>query len=137
MCDLTKVTIDPDQVWRAVETRDARFDGWVFCGVRTTGIYCRPSCPGRPKRENVSFFASPAQAREAGLRACKRCRPDEVPVSMFLPAREPFAGDALVEFLARRAIPGVEEVTDGVYRRSLRLEHGLGTVELEPAGDHV
>jgi AraC family transcriptional regulator of adaptative response / DNA-3-methyladenine glycosylase II len=137
MCDLTNVTIDPDQVWRAVETRDARFDGWVFCGVRTTGIYCRPSCPGRPKRENVRFFDSPAQARAAGLRACKRCRPDEVPVNRLLPAREPFAGDALVEFLARRAIPGIEEVADGAYRRSLRLEHGLGTVELAPAGDHV
>jgi methylphosphotriester-DNA--protein-cysteine methyltransferase len=68
---------DPDTIWRAVEARDTRFDGQVFTGVVTTGIYCRPSCSGRPKRENVRFFATPEDARGAGLRACKRCRPDE------------------------------------------------------------
>jgi methylphosphotriester-DNA--protein-cysteine methyltransferase len=69
---------DLDRFWRAVEDRDPRFDGQVICGVETTGIYCRPSCPARtPKRENVRFFDTAGAAREAGLRACKRCHPDE------------------------------------------------------------
>ena len=69
---------DSDRLWQAVEARDPRFDGQVFAGVTSTGIYCRPSCPARtPKRENVRFFESPAAARDAGLRACKRCRPDQ------------------------------------------------------------
>ncbi len=47
---------DSDRCWQAIEAGDPRFDGWVFCGVKTTGIYCRPSCPARtPKRENVDF----------------------------------------------------------------------------------
>jgi AraC family transcriptional regulator of adaptative response / DNA-3-methyladenine glycosylase II len=72
------VISDVDSLYRAVEARDARFDGRVFTGVTSTGIYCRPSCPSRtPKRENVRFFASASDARGAGLRACKRCRPDE------------------------------------------------------------
>lgn len=55
---------------------DARFDGAFFLGVKTTGIYCRPSCRARtPKRENVAFFATWADAENSGLRACKRCRP--------------------------------------------------------------
>ncbi len=62
---------------RAMETRDARFDGRVFIGVRTTGVYCRPICPARtPKRENVVFFSTAAAAQEAGFRPCLRCRPE-------------------------------------------------------------
>jgi AraC family transcriptional regulator of adaptative response / DNA-3-methyladenine glycosylase II len=72
------VISDTDRLWQAVEARDPRFDGQVFTGVTSTGIYCRPSCPARtPKRENVRFFATTSEAREAGLRACKRCKPDE------------------------------------------------------------
>jgi len=64
--------------WRAVLARDRRADGRFVTGVLSTGIYCRPSCAARhPKRENVRFFASTAAAREAGLRACLRCRPDD------------------------------------------------------------
>ncbi len=63
--------------WQAVIARDARRDGGFVYGVVTTGVYCRPSCPARkPRRENVRFFAGPAEAEAAGLRACKRCRPD-------------------------------------------------------------
>jgi AraC family transcriptional regulator of adaptative response/methylated-DNA-[protein]-cysteine methyltransferase len=70
-------TADDEAKWAAVVDRDRRADtGWVY-GVRTTGVYCRPSCPSRrPKRENVAFFDSPADAEGAGLRACRRCRPD-------------------------------------------------------------
>jgi len=239
-----------------VEKCDPRFDGWIFCGVTTTGIYCRPSCPARtPKRENVRFFASAAAAQSAGFRACKRCRPDATPgspewdlradlagramrliadgvvdregvdglarrlgytvrhvhrqlvavagagplalaraqraqtarilletttlpitdvtfaagfqsvrqfnatvqevfaltpsalrarssmhgrrqdsgaLALRLPFRSPLDAASLVAFLGRRAVPGIEEAYDGAYRRSLRLPHGCGAVELRP-----
>jgi AraC family transcriptional regulator, regulatory protein of adaptative response / DNA-3-methyladenine glycosylase II len=252
---------DSDRIWIAVEGEDPRFDGWVFVGVKTTGIYCRPSCPARtPKRENVRFFATAAAAQGAGFRACKRCRPDATPgspdwdlradlvgramrliadgvvdregvgglagrlgyterhvhrqlvatvgagplalaraqraqtarilletttvpitgvafaagfqsvrqfnatvrevfaltpgelrtrarrgdhaeergaLSLRLPYRAPLDGEGLIAFLGLRAVPGVEEVLDGAYRRSLRLPHGNGIVELRPADGYV
>ncbi len=252
---------DSDRVWQAIEACDTRFDGWFFCGVKTTGIYCRPGCPARtPKRENVLLFASAAAAQSAGFRACKRCRPDATPgspewdlradlvgramrliadglvdregvvglarrlgyterhlhrqlvavvgagplalaraqraqtarillettalaitdvafaagfqsvrqfnatiqevfaltpsalrlrarrhgrpedsgaLSLRLPYRAPLDAEGLVAFLGLRAVPGVEEVRDGAYRRSLRLPHGAGAVELRPAEGHV
>jgi AraC family transcriptional regulator of adaptative response / DNA-3-methyladenine glycosylase II len=255
------VTFSSDRVWRAFEACDPRFDGWVFCAVKTTGIYCRPSCPARtPKRENVRFFASAAAAQSAGFRACKRCRPDATPgspewdlradlvgramrliadgvvdregvgglaarlgyterhvhrqlvavvgagplalaraqraqtarilletttlpvtdvafaagfqsvrqfnasvqevfaltpsalrararkdgrpedsgaLSLRLPFRSPLDGEGLVAFLGRRVVPGIEEALDGAYRRSLRLPHGTGAVELRPADGYV
>ncbi len=253
--------IDADRLWRALEAKDPRFDGWVFTGVRTTGIYCRPSCPARiPQRQNVRFFASAAAAQAAGFRACKRCRPDAAPGSpewdrradivgramrliadgivdregvpglarrlgyterhvyrelvavvgagplalaraqraqtarvllettglsiteiafaagfgsvrqfndtvrqvfamtpsglrsrarrngrepdsgaivLRLPYRSPLDAAGLIAFLAARVVPGVEEVSDSVYRRSLCLPHGPGIVELEPADGYV
>jgi AraC family transcriptional regulator of adaptative response / DNA-3-methyladenine glycosylase II len=69
--------LDHDACYRAVSARDARFDGRIYTGVKTTGIYCRPICPARtPKRENVVFFATAAAAQEAGFRSCLRCRPE-------------------------------------------------------------
>jgi AraC family transcriptional regulator of adaptative response / DNA-3-methyladenine glycosylase II len=66
--------------YRAIVTRDRRFDGRLFIAVKTTGVYCRPVCPARtPKRENVRFFASAAAAQEAGFRPCLRCRPETSP----------------------------------------------------------
>ncbi len=65
-----------DRRWAAVTARDAAGDGSFVYGVKTTGVYCRPSCAGRPKRENVSFHDTVEDARAAGLRACKRCKPD-------------------------------------------------------------
>src|SRR6478736_6445221 len=60
--------LDREALYRALRTRDARFDGRIFVGVRTTGIYCRPICPARtPKLENVEFYASAAAAQEAGF----------------------------------------------------------------------
>ncbi len=68
-----------DARWQAVLTRDPRHDGIFVYAVRTTGIYCRPSCGSRrPKPENVSFFSIPETAERAGFRACRRCRPDEL-----------------------------------------------------------
>jgi AraC family transcriptional regulator of adaptative response / DNA-3-methyladenine glycosylase II len=255
------VDFDSDHVWQAIEACDPRFDGWVFCGVKTTGIYCRPGCPARtPKRENVRLFASAAAAQAAGFRACKRCRPDATPgspewdlradlvgramrliadglvdregvgglarrlgyterhvhrqlvavvgagplalaraqraqtarillettalpitgvtfaagfqsvrqfnatiqevfaltpselrararrygrpedsgaLSLRLPYRAPLDAEGLVAFLGARAVLGVEEARDGAYRRSLRLPHGAGVVELRPADGYV
>ncbi|MFH1474403.1 MAG: AlkA N-terminal domain-containing protein [Chloroflexota bacterium] len=246
--------------YRAVKSRDRRFDGWVFAGVTSTGIYCRPSCPATtPRATHVRFFPTAAAAQEAGFRACKRCIPGAVPGSpawdltgdiagramrligdglveregvpglarrlgyserqvrrrlladlgagplalaraqrahvarlllettdlpvteiafaagfgslrqfnatirevfaatpmalrgahrpgeaapsgrivLRLARRAPFAWPALLRFLALRAVPGVEEVVDGVYRRSLRLPHGPAVVELADDGEAV
>jgi AraC family transcriptional regulator of adaptative response / DNA-3-methyladenine glycosylase II len=72
--------LDPDICFRALRSRDARFDGRFFTAVRTTGIYCRPICPARAaKRENLVFFAHAAAAEDAGFRPCLRCRPDAAP----------------------------------------------------------
>ncbi|MFM9935361.1 MAG: bifunctional DNA-binding transcriptional regulator/O6-methylguanine-DNA methyltransferase Ada [Novosphingobium sp.] len=72
-------TIADDEAWHAVMARDRAFDGRFVTGVLTTGIYCRPSCAARhPRRENVRFFADGSHARDAGLRACQRCSPDDV-----------------------------------------------------------
>jgi AraC family transcriptional regulator, regulatory protein of adaptative response / DNA-3-methyladenine glycosylase II len=250
--------LDTEHCHRACEAKDARFDGWFFAGITSTGIYCRPSCPARtPKRENRRFFPTAAAAQLAGFRACKRCRPDASPgspewdtradlvgrlmrligdgvvdregvtglaarvgfserhvhrclvdavgagplalaraqraqaarillettdlpmapvalaagfssvrqfndtmrevfastpselrrrgkpragdgITLRLPYRGPFEADELIAFLGTRAVPGVEEITDGgAYRRSLRLPHGAGIAELKPAEGHV
>jgi AraC family transcriptional regulator of adaptative response / DNA-3-methyladenine glycosylase II len=244
--------LDRESCYRAVKSRDRRFDGVFYTAVRTTGIYCRPSCPARtPGFQNVTFFPSAAAAQAAGYRACKRCLPDATPgspdwdvaataagramrliadgvvdregveglarhvgytprhltrlltgelgagplalarakraqtarvliettdltyadiafaagfssvrqfndtirevyaatptdlrgrrggrpatgtVTMRLAVRTPYAGRALLGFLATRAIPGVEAAGDGWYARTLALPHGTGTVRLE------
>ena len=251
---------DFERCYRAVQSRDARFDGWFFTAVTSTGIYCRPSCPATtPKQKNVRFYPTAAAAQSAGFRACRRCRPDATPgspewntradlvgramrliadgvvdrggvselarrlgyserhltrqltaevgagpialaraqraqsarvliettelpfshvafasgfasirqfndtirtifaatprdlrtarrgrdvtpsgaISLRLPGRTPFAGDEVIEFLAARAVPGVEEVSGHTYRRTLRLAHGAGVAELTPQPDHV
>jgi AraC family transcriptional regulator of adaptative response / DNA-3-methyladenine glycosylase II len=69
--------LDHDACYRAIASRDARFDGRLFIGVKTTGIYCRPICPARtPKQSSCLFFATAAAAQEAGFRSCLRCRPE-------------------------------------------------------------
>jgi len=260
---------DFETAYRSMQSRDARFDGWFFVAVTTTGIYCRPSCPATtPRRENVRFYPTAAAAQTAGFRACLRCRPDAVPGSpqwnlradvagramrliadgvvdregveglarrlsysprhlrrllteqlgagpldlaraqraqtarlliettavpfgdvafaagfaslrqfndtvravyslnptqirrratrrrqagavspaapaqpgsllLRLPRREPFDGGALLSFLAARAVPGIEEVDVGLYRRTLRLPHGAGIAELAPCAGHI
>lgn len=76
------VALDHERCYRAVASRDGRFDGAFYTAVRTTGIYCRPSCPAiTPKRGNVTFFRTAAAAQRDGFRACRRCRPDAVPGS--------------------------------------------------------
>jgi AraC family transcriptional regulator of adaptative response/methylated-DNA-[protein]-cysteine methyltransferase len=64
-----------EERWSAIERRDRSAVGAFFCAVKTTGIYCLPSCSARPLRKNVSFFDTAAEAVAAGYRACKRCKP--------------------------------------------------------------
>ncbi|OXH85534.1 bifunctional transcriptional activator/DNA repair enzyme protein Ada, partial [Burkholderia multivorans] len=69
-----------DARWGAVTARDPHADGAFFYAVRTTGVFCRPSCASRlPRREHVAFFDDPAAARAAGFRPCKRCQPEGLP----------------------------------------------------------
>jgi AraC family transcriptional regulator of adaptative response/methylated-DNA-[protein]-cysteine methyltransferase len=77
MMELTK-SLTSAEMERAIYAKDATYDGVFFVAVRTTGIFCRPSCPAKPKRENVEFFLSVRQAIFAGYRPCKRCHPTEV-----------------------------------------------------------
>src|SRR5882672_6149407 len=78
--NLCAMDLDFDACYRAVATRDARFDGRFFTGVRTTGIYCRPICPARtPQAKNVAFYPTAAAAQAAGFRPCLRCRPETSP----------------------------------------------------------
>lgn len=253
---------DFDRCFRAVQSKDARFDGWFVTAVLTTGIYCRPSCPVRPPQpQNMRFLPTAAAAQKTGFRACKRCRPDASPgspewnergdvvaramrliadgtvdregvtglaarigyttrqlerllsaevgasplalaraqraqtariliettampfadvafaagfssirqfndtvrevsaltptelrrrasvrfggresagqLSVRLAVRTPFAYEGLFGHLAATGVPGVEEVRDGVYRRTMRLPSGPGIVALTPHPDHV
>jgi AraC family transcriptional regulator of adaptative response/methylated-DNA-[protein]-cysteine methyltransferase len=82
----TRISATPDSnanaaeaYWTAVSQRDRSFDGVIYYAVRSTGIYCQPSCPSRrPRRDNVEFFTQPQNAERAGFRPCRRCRPNEV-----------------------------------------------------------
>jgi AraC family transcriptional regulator of adaptative response / DNA-3-methyladenine glycosylase II len=254
------VDLDFDTCYRAVDSRDQRFDGWFVTAVTSTRIYCRPSCPAiTPKRPNVRFYPSAAAAQRGGFRACRRCRPDAAPgspewdvradvvgramrligdgvvdregvpglagrlgytprhlhrmlvaelgagplalaraqraqtarilvettdlglaeiafaagfgsvrqfndtirevfgvppstlrgaarrpvaatagtITLRLPYRPPLHTGALLDFLALRALPGVEEVVAGQYRRALRLPHGAAQVRLTPVDGYV
>ena len=128
---LAGVQLDHDHCYRAIESRDARFDGWFVTAVRTTGIYCRPSCPAiTPKRANVEFFPAAATAQAHGYRACKRCRPDASPGSPEWNTRADVVGramrliaDGLVD---RDGVPGLA----GRLGYSERQVHRLLTAEL-------
>ncbi len=104
MTDSSQDLSDDDR-WLIALAKDRRFDGQFVTGVHSTGIYCRPSCPARaPKRENVRFYASSAEAEEAGLRACKRCAPNDV-------SREEAAVKAAIdEIKASEGSPRLDEL---------------------------
>jgi AraC family transcriptional regulator of adaptative response / DNA-3-methyladenine glycosylase II len=114
------VPLDPERCYRAVASRDPRFDGLFITAVRTTGIYCRPSCPATtPKRVNVEFFATAGAAQQHGYRACRRCLPDAVPGSPEWNGRADLAARA------------VRLIADGVVERQgvAGLAAGLGYSE--------
>lgn len=115
---------DFDSCVRAVQSKDARFDGWFFTAVATTGIYCRPSCPVRPpKPENMSFFPTAAAAQQAGYRACKRCRPDASPGSPQWNERADVVARAM-----RLVADGVVD-REGVSGLAARLGYSVRQVE--------
>lgn len=127
--------------YRALSSRDARFDGQFIAGVHSTGIYCRPSCPAMtPQARNVSFYRTAAAAHEAGLRACKRCQPDAVPGSPDWNLSDDLAsramrliGDGVVE---REGVPGLASrlgYTPRHLTRVLTAELGAGPLALARA----
>lgn len=121
---LTGMHEDTDRCVRAVQSKDARFDGWFFTAVVTTGIYCRPSCPVvPPKPQNMRFFPSAAAAQQAGFRACKRCRPDASPGSPEWNERADLVARAM-RFIA----DGVVD-REGVVGLAARLGYSVRQVE--------
>ena len=115
---------DTERCVRAVQSKDARFDGWFFTAVITTGIYCRPSCPVvPPKPRNMRFFPSAAAAQQAGFRACKRCRPDASPGSPQWNERADLVARAM-----RLIADGVID-RDGVPGLAARLGYSVRQVE--------
>ncbi|MBQ0905938.1 AlkA N-terminal domain-containing protein [Micromonospora sp. U21] len=133
--------MDFERCYRAVDSRDQRFDGWFYTGVTSTGIYCRPSCPATtPKRQNVRFFPSAAAAQGAGLRACRRCRPDAAPGSPQWDVRADVVGRAM-RLIAdgvvdRDGVPGLAArlgYTERHLHRMLRAEMGAGPLALARA----
>src|SRR5437899_10532094 len=126
-------TLDFERCYRAVESRDARFDGWFITAVTTTRIYCRPSgpTPVRPKRENVRFYPTAAAAQLAGFRACKRCRPDASPGSPEWNVRGDLVGRAM-----RMIAEGVvdRDGVAGLARRLATSERHLHRLLLQELG---
>src|SRR5580700_7813109 len=130
-----------ERCYQAVKSRDPRFDGWFFTAVRTTGIYCRPSCPAvTPRRRNVEFHASAAGAQRAGFRACRRCRPDASPGSPEWDVRGDLAGRALRLIgdgvIDRDGVPGLARrlgYSERQVNRSLMAEVGAGPLALARA----
>jgi AraC family transcriptional regulator of adaptative response / DNA-3-methyladenine glycosylase II len=126
---------------RAVQSKDARFDGWFFTCVVSTGIYCRPSCPVvPPKPENMRFCASAAAAQAAGFRACKRCRPDASPGSPRWNERADLTARAMRLIadgvIDREGVPGLASQLGYSQRqleRSLLREVGAGPLALARA----
>ncbi|HEX7291751.1 MAG TPA: AlkA N-terminal domain-containing protein [Conexibacter sp.] len=132
---------DFELCYRAVRSRDARFDGWFVTAVTSTGIYCRPSCPAlTPKRANVRFMPSSAAAQRAGFRACKRCRPDASPGSPEWNLRADVVGRAMRLIrdgaVEREGVAGVARrlgFSERHLHRQLVAELGAGPLALARA----
>jgi AraC family transcriptional regulator of adaptative response/methylated-DNA-[protein]-cysteine methyltransferase len=134
----TALKFDDAAAWAAVQRRDRTFDGRFVTGVLTTGIYCRPSCAARhPRRENVRFFETGAEAEAAGLRPCLRCKPDEVArdaeamtkaLALIEASESPLSLDRLAEavnyspFHFHRLFKRATGVTPADYARGLRAK---------------
>lgn len=133
--------LDFERCYRAVATRDSRFDGHFVTAVRTTGIYCRPSCPAiTPKRANVTFLPTAAAAQQGGFRACRRCLPDAAPGSPLWNTRADLAsramrliGDGVIE---RGGVPALANALGYSQRQLTRVltgELGAGPLALARA----
>jgi AraC family transcriptional regulator of adaptative response / DNA-3-methyladenine glycosylase II len=135
------VELNFEQCYRAVDSRDQRFDGWFYTAVTSTGIYCRPSCPATtPKQQNVRFYPSAAAAQRAGFRACRRCRPDAAPGSPEWDVRADVVGRAM-RLIAdgvvdRDGVPGLASrlgYTERHLHRMLTAELGASPLALARA----
>ncbi|MFF1375072.1 AlkA N-terminal domain-containing protein [Streptomyces sp. NPDC058308] len=132
---------DTERCVRAVQSKDARFDGWFFTAVVTTRIYCRPSCPVvPPKAENMTFYPSAAACQQAGFRACKRCRPDSSPGSPEWNQRADLVARAmrLIDdgVVDREGVPGLADrlgYSTRQVERQLLAELGAGPLALARA----
>ena len=133
--------LDDDARYLAMRSRDARFDGWFFAAVTSTGVYCRPSCPSPPARPSrVRFFATAAAAQRAGFRACKRCIPDATPGSPEWDRRADVVGRAM-RLIAdgvvdREGVPGLSRrlgYSERHLNRLLIAEVGAGPLALARA----
>ncbi|WUE97010.1 helix-turn-helix domain-containing protein [Streptomyces sp. NBC_00490] len=132
---------DTERCVRAVQSKDARFDGWFFTAVLTTRIYCRPSCPVvPPKAENMTFFPSAAACQQAGFRACKRCRPDTSPGSPEWNQRADLVARAMRliadGIVDREGVPGLASrlgYSTRQIERQLLAELGAGPLALARA----
>ena len=138
---ISPTALDTERCYRAVHSRDARFDGVFVTAVRTTRIYCRPSCPARtPRAHNVSFYPTAAAAHGAGYRACRRCRPDASPGSPQWDVRADVVGravrlirDGLVD---REGVAGLSArlgYSSRQLQRLLTAELGAGPLALARA----
>ena len=133
--------LDFERCYRAVDSRDQRFDGVFYTAVKTTGIYCRPSCPAiTPKRANVTFYPSAAAAQRGGFRACRRCRPDAAPGSPEWDLRADVVGRAMRLIgdgvVDRDGVPGLAGrlgYTERHLGRMLTAELGAGPLALARA----
>ncbi|MEF3302879.1 DNA-3-methyladenine glycosylase 2 family protein [Paenibacillus sp. GYB003] len=145
-----------EDLWNTILTRDRKYDGIYYLGIKTTGIYCRPSCRSRlPKRENVSVYRSAEEARRAGYRACKRCKPDnpgpdgpdaelaaqvKAAIARRLPQAPTLAQLAaetgVSPFHLQRTFKRVTGTTPAAFALGAKLELGRGLLErtAEPAG---
>ena len=140
-------SIDNDTAWAAFERRDRAWDGRIIVAVATTGIYCKPSCPARhPRRDRVSFYPTPDAARDAGYRACLRCKPDAVgrdriavaeAIALIAHAEEQ---PTLTELAARvgyaphhfhRLFKRATGVTPAVYARGLKADRAATALQEE------
>jgi len=130
--------LDVDAAYQALAARDRRFDGRLWFGVTSTGVYCRPVCPAQtPKPANVRFFASPAAAVSSGFRACKRCRPDSAPGSRHWDHRGDLASRALrliadgtVDADGVSGLARTLHVSERHLHRTLVAEVGAGPLHL-------
>lgn len=140
--------LDAEQAWTAFERRDRTADGRFVAGVRTTGIYCKPSCPARhPRRDNVTFYADAESARAAGFRACLRCRPDEVgrdrvAVAQAIALLDAGESPSLEQIASRvgyaphhfhRLFKRATGVTPAAYARGRRVGVGAAALNAEPS----
>jgi AraC family transcriptional regulator, regulatory protein of adaptative response / DNA-3-methyladenine glycosylase II len=135
----TFTPIDPQAAYRAVQAHDARFDGRLFIGVTSTGVYCRPVCRVRtPMQRNCRFFHNAPSAERAGFRPCLRCRPELAPGLSLVDSPQVLAQHAarMIDEAARAGddlyLPAVADklgVTDRHLRRIFALAHGVSPID--------